>query len=190
MKSEIHVITRSNSASVFIMNDSKQIIRFLAIAFGLYIAWYLCYDLWLFPDGRLDSWLSVKEAWLSGIGLSLIGYNGSSNAYSVFIDQYPVVLVGNPCNGMVLFALFAGFILAYPGPWKAKLFYIPVGIFLIYILNVLRIMALALNSFHSRHTLEFNHKYTFAFVVYACIFGFWMLWIKRYAQPTATLTTS
>ena len=79
--------------------------------------------------------------------------------------------------------LFAGFIIAYPGPWKVKLFYVPIGVFLIYLLNVLRIMALGLNSFHSRHTLEFNHKYTFAFVVYACIFGFWMLWIKRYAKP-------
>ena len=171
------------------MNDSKQIIRFLATAFGLYIIWYLCYDLWLFPDGRLDSWLSVKEAWLAGIGLNLLGYNASSNLYTVFINKFPVVLVGNPCNGMVLFALFTGFIVAYPGPWKAKLFYIPIGVLLIYLLNVLRIMALALNSWHSRHTLEFNHKYTFAFVVYACIFAFWMIWIKRYAQP-ATITTS
>ena len=171
------------------MNDSKQIIRFLATAFGLYIAWYLCYDLWLFPDGRLDSWLSEKEAWLSSLSLSLLGYNASSELFTVYINKYPVVLVGNPCNGMVLFALFTGFILAYPGPWKAKLFYIPIGIFLIYLLNVLRIMALALNSWYSRDTLEFNHKYTFAFVVYACIFAFWMYWIKRYAQP-ATNTTS
>src|SRR5688572_8163871 len=171
------------------MNDSKQIARFLVTAFGLYIAWYLCYDLWLFPDGRLDSWLSAKETWLSGWGLSLLGYNASAELYTVYINKYPVVLVGNPCNGMVLFALFTGFILAYPGPWKAKLFYIPIGILLIYVLNVLRIMALALNSWHSRDTLEFNHKYTFAFVVYACIFAFWMFWIKRYAQP-ATNTTA
>lgn len=167
------------------MNNTQQITRFLLTAFALYIAWYLCYDLWLFPDARLDNWLSEKEAWLSGVGLSVLGFQGSSETYSVLINGYPVVLVGNPCNGMVLFALFSGFILAYPGPWKAKLFYIPAGIFLIYLLNVLRIMALALNSFYSRHTLEFNHKYTFAFVVYACIFAFWMIWIKRYAQPHA-----
>ncbi|MFC5270527.1 exosortase X [Adhaeribacter terreus] len=171
------------------MDNSQQIIRFLGTALALYAVWYLCYDLWLFPDGRLDTWLSEQEVFLSDYGLRLFGYQASHSDTTLFINTYPVVLVGNPCNGMVLFALFAGFIIAYPGPWKAKLFYVPVGIFLIYLLNVLRIMALALNSFHSRHTLEFNHKYTFAFVVYACIFGFWMLWIKRYAKPdTATIS--
>ena len=171
------------------MDNSKQIIRFLGTALALYAVWYVCYDLWLFPDGRLDTWLSQQEVFLGDYGLRLLGYHAGHEGTTLLIDKYPVVLVGNPCNGMVLFALFAGFILAYPGPWKAKLFYVPTGIFLIYLLNVLRIMALALNSFLSRHTLEFNHKYTFAFVVYACIFCFWMLWIKRYGKPdNATVT--
>src|SRR5688572_24843753 len=171
------------------MNDTKQIVRFLITSFGLYIIWYLCHDIWLSQNSWLDTWLSNSEASLSTNILSTFGYNALAEANVVIINTFPVVYVSNGCNGMVLFALFTGFILAYPGPWKAKLFYIPAGVFLIYVLNVLRIMALALNSWHSRDTLEFNHKYTFAFVVYACIFAFWMFWIKRYAQP-ATNTTA
>ena len=171
------------------MNDSKQIVRFLLIAFSLYITWYLFHDILISPNNYIDSWLSGTETWLTAGTLNIIGYDAAFQTNVVYINGYPVVLVSNVCNGMVLFALFSGFIIAYPGPWKAKLFYIPVGIFLIYVLNVLRIMALALNSWHSRDTLEFNHKYTFAFVVYACIFAFWMFWIKRYAQP-ATNTAS
>lgn len=165
--------------------NQKEIIRFLAVAMGLYILWYFVYDQWLFANGqgKFDSWLSLKEAALSGYLLNFLGYNGSAVGEAVKIHGYTVVRVGNPCNGMVLFALFSGFILAYPGSWRSKLFFIPAGILAIYFLNVLRIMALALNSYYSRHTLEFNHKYTFAFVVYAFIFGCWMFWIKRYAKP-------
>ena len=171
------------------MNDSKQIIRFLATAFGLYIAWYLCHDILIPTDNFVDSWLSNTETWLSSETLKLIGYKASAETNLLYINGFPVVSVSNGCNGMVLFALFTGFIIAYPGPWKTKLFFIPAGVFLIFLLNLLRIIALALNSWHSRHTLEFNHKYTFAFVVYAFIFAFWMIWIKRYAQPAA-ITTS
>ncbi|HSI91325.1 MAG TPA: archaeosortase/exosortase family protein [Adhaeribacter sp.] len=172
------------------MNDSKQVIKFLATALGLYIAWYLFYDLWMFPDGRLDTWLSLQEVYLSSEVLQLVGYNAGAQGDRLTINGYPVVAVGNPCNAMVLFALFAGFIIAYPGPWKAKLYYIPVGIIAIYLLNVLRIVALALNSFHSRHTLEFNNKYTFAAVVYCCIFLFWMYWVKHYAKPVTEAVPS
>jgi exosortase family protein XrtF len=172
------------------LQEQRETVRFLAIAMGLYLLWYFVYDQWLFPDGRLDTWLSVQEAALSGFLLNLLGFGGSSTGPIVKLQGYNVVLIGNPCNGMVLFGLFAGFILAYPGAWKSKLFFIPAGMLAIYLLNVLRIVALALNSFYSRHTLDFNHKYTFAFVVYAFIFAFWMLWIKHYAKPRQNYTAA
>ena len=48
---------------------------------------------------------------------------------------------------------------------------------------MLRVAALALNHQYARGSLDFNHHYTFTFVVYACIFGLWMLWARRLAIP-------
>jgi exosortase family protein XrtF len=173
------------------MKEQKDTIRFLAIAMLLYLVWYFIYDQWLHPDGRLDNWLAVQEAWLSGALLKLFGFAGSASGDMVKIDGYTVVRIGDPCNGMVLFALFGGFILAYPGLWRAKLYFIPLGMAAIFFLNILRIIALALNSYYFRQSLEFNHKYTFTFIVYAFIFAFWMIWIKRYGkQPQNYSATS
>lgn len=169
------------------MENSKDTIRFLITALGLYLLWYLVYDLWILPDGRLDKWLCQNVAFLGGEALHLLGFNGRAQDITVFVNQYAVVRVGNPCNGLILYALFTGFIIAYPGNWKNKLLYIPLGILAIYFLNIIRVVCLALNSFYSHETLDFNHKYTFTFIVYAFIFGFWMLWVKRYAKPLPNL---
>ncbi|MBK0404489.1 exosortase family protein XrtF [Adhaeribacter sp. BT258] len=169
------------------MDNSRQIIRFLGTALALYAVWYICYDLyydhWFNPFTSLDTWITMQEVRICSAGLNLLNYKASYIENSLLINNHPVVLVANGCNGMTLFILFAGFIIAYPGPWKAKLLYMIPSIFLIAILNIFRILALALNSFHNRETLEFNHKYTFTFIVYLFIFGLWMLWIKRYAKP-------
>jgi exosortase family protein XrtF len=94
----------------------------------------------------------------------------------------PAVIVGDPCNGLVLYALFAGFVLAFPGgTWRRKLPFIAGGIVLIYLLNILRVGALALNHLYSYGTVDFNHHYTFSFIVYGCIFLLWILWVRRYA---------
>lgn len=163
------------------MNDSKTAIRFLAFAMGLYVIWYVVYDMWLLEDGRLDKWLAINVAFLSGKVLDFLGFDGYGNGHSVFLNGYKAVIVGAPCNGLVLYALFTGFIVAFPGPLKAKLFYIPLGVITIYLLNILRVVGLAFNSVYSQETLHFNHKYTFTFIVYAFIFGLWMLWAKKFS---------
>ena len=70
----------------------------------------------------------------------------------------------------MLYALIGGFVLAFPGPWQHMLWFVPAGMAITLGLNVLRVAALAL-----------NHHYAFTFVVYACIFGLWMLWARRLA---------
>lgn len=169
------------------MHISRDTIKFLLTALVLYLVWYLFYDLWLYPDGQLDQYLCRNAAFISGQILNFFGLQGASEGIKVLVNGYPVVKVGPPCNGLILYVLFGGFIVAYPGPWKMKALYIPAGIISIYALNILRVMALAINGFYSRHTLDFNHKYTFTFIVYAIIFGFWMYWVKRYGKPLASL---
>lgn len=156
--------------------------RFLLLAAGLYLVWFFGYEQWLQPDGRLDAALSVNIAAVSAGVLRVLGFPASiaaTNPNLLMMGQQMAVFVGDPCNGLVLYALFAGFVLAYPGPIGRKLWFIPVGILAIYLLNVLRVAALALNHLYSHQTVEFNHHYTFTFVVYAFILGLWMLWVRR-----------
>lgn len=162
--------------------NTRLLRRFLLTAAGLYLLWFFGYEQWLHPAGRLDEALSLNIAEASAAALRGLGWAGTATGRLVSLGGRPAVFVGDPCNGLVLYALFTGFILAFPGGrWRHKLLFAAGGILLIYLLNVLRVGALALNHLYSNSTVEFNHHYTFTFVVYGCIFLLWMLWVRRYA---------
>ena len=105
------------------------------------------------------------------------------NDFQVFgIDGSNGVWIGGPCNGITLMFLFAIFIISYPGNLKNKLWYLPLGIILVYILNLIRIVGLALIAFYYPDYLNFNHTYTFTFIAYSFVFGLWMLWVNKFAN--------
>ncbi|GAB3858754.1 archaeosortase/exosortase family protein [Hymenobacter terrigena] len=150
----------------------------------MYLLWFFGYEQWLALDGRLDTALCANIARASVRVLQTVGFDATvapNNPYLLLMSGHPSVIVGIPCNGLVLYALFGGFVLAFPGPWQRKLWFIPAGIVLIWILNVVRVAALAINHHYAHQSVDFNHHYTFTFVVYGCIFGLWMLWAKRLA---------
>ncbi|MBF9221898.1 exosortase X [Hymenobacter ruricola] len=169
--------------------DNRLLFRFLLVAVALYLAWFFGYQQWLGPDGRLDAVLCAQITRASVGLLQALGFDaavGPTYDQLVLMNGQPSVIVYPPCNGLVLYALFAGFVLAFPGPWRRKAWFVPVGVAVIWGLNVLRVAALALNHHYSHQTVEFNHHYTFNFVVYGCIFGLWMLWARRLAVAPST----
>lgn len=163
----------------------REISKFLIIALILYIVWFLTYDLWLGPDGRVDHWLTTNVARQSVLLLKKLGYNIMQVVFEgrsiVKVNNQKVLSIAHACNGLTLHALFIGFILAFPGPLLQKIWYIPVGIVCIYLLNVIRVMSLVVIQLYYPLSLNFNHKYTFVLVVYGCIFGLWMLWVNRFS---------
>ncbi|MDQ2793462.1 MAG: exosortase/archaeosortase family protein [Bacteroidota bacterium] len=165
---------------------NQLLYRFLFVAAAIYLAWFFGYERWLGPDGRLDAVLCHNIASSATAVLQALGFAAAVDAHIptlVLMAGEQSVIVGAACNGLVLYALFAGFVVAFPGPWRHKVWFIPAGILLIWLLNVVRVAALAINQHYSHQTVDFNHHYTFTFVVYTCIFGLWMLWARRMATP-------
>ena len=155
--------------------------RFLLIGAGTALLWWLVYEQFIGPDGRLDAALSVNVARGAAWGLRAVGFAAATAAGGptvVTMAGQPAVSVGAACNGLVLYVLFAGFVLAYPGSVRRKAWFIPFGIGVVYLLNVARVAALALNHTYSYHTLDFNHHYTFTFVAYAAILSLWLWWVQ------------
>jgi len=166
---------------------SSPLLRFAILAGGLYLLWFLGYEHYLAADGRLDAVLTRNLAVVSTAGLRLLGYNATLSGGDqplISLIGRPVVFIRNPCNGLVLYALFSGFIVAFPGPIRRKLWFIPLGLFLIYSLNVLRVIGLSFNSYYDYQSTDFNHHYTFTAIVYAGIFALWMWWATRGATAS------
>ena len=161
--------------------QDKFIVFFILKGLALYLLWFLIYDNWLLKDGLVDHLLIDHLVNSSETVLKLFGYDTFKYAESVGVDGTHGVLIGIPCNGMNLFALFTGFILIFPGKIKHKLFFIPAGLLVIHILNIIRLAGLAMIVVYYPKSLEFNHKYTFTFIIYAVVFLMWVIWIKKYS---------
>lgn len=114
----------------------------------------------------------------------LSNFAGKLNAIS--LENTPVLRVESGCDGVDLLALYLAFALAFPGPWKHKAWYIPLGLILIHLFNVVRVAALVVIASYSVEVMEFNHKYTFLILVYSFVFLLWYFWIKQFALPNAS----
>ncbi len=91
------------------------------------------------------------------------------------------VWIGEPCNGLKLFGVFAVFILAFPGKLTHKIWYIPLGVILLHFINVIRIASLTIISAYNPFLLNFNHNITFQIIVYSIIFLLWYVWTKKFS---------
>jgi len=161
--------------------------RFLVLASVLYLLLYLIYQFIV----KKYTWYDQKFIGQIIEGADYVLHQLGYQTYKVLQDRDMQVIgidgsngvwVGSNCNAITLFSLFAIFIIAYPGRQKHKWWFIPLGIVVIHLLNILRVVALALLSLKAPEYLDFNHTYTFTFLIYGFIFGLWMLWINRFAH--------
>lgn len=171
--------------------------QFLLKGLGLYIVWYIVYDQWLHPMGELDMFVIKTLEQASYFVLDTLGYvtlaaSHVENIRTIGIDGTHGLWIGDPCNGLTLFALFTGFVIAYPGPLKKKLWFIPMGLIAIHAINIVRIVALSLIIYYfpDPEVLDFNHTYTFTMLVYGFVFWLWYLWATKLSGLEALKTES
>ena len=142
----------------------RQLWRFGLVSGACVLLWVVGVMYGLGSDSHFDDILCQQLAAGSAWGLRAAGWQASvaaTNSHLLLLAGQPSVIVGAPCDGLVLYFLLAGFVLAYPGPGPRRLWFIPLGIGLLWLLNVVRIVALALNHQYSPETFEFDHHYPF-----------------------------
>ncbi|MFZ5553430.1 MAG: exosortase X [Bacteroidota bacterium] len=159
---------------------SQPVYRFVILFSLLFVLWYVVYDLWLHPEGSIDQWIIDQTIILSTGLLESMGYVITTDGNrEMAVEGSSGVRIGDNCNAITLIALFSGFVLAYPGRLKRKLWFIPAGILLIFFANVIRISVLAIFASWSRDWVEFNHTYTFTLLMYGLIFLMWLWWVEK-----------
>ncbi|MGY6561830.1 MAG: exosortase X [Luteibaculaceae bacterium] len=163
----------------------NPVVKFLLTAALLYLAWYSLYELVLKNYTNFDRLVIDNVIWIAGVMLQSFGFDLIPNPHpddpirTIGIDGSHGVWVGDPCNGISIFGLFALFVVAYPGKWINKLWFIPMGILIIHLANAIRIAALAAIVYYDPSKLEFNHTYTFTIFVYSFVVLLWYIWANK-----------
>ena len=165
--------------------STRRIARFALRGLAIYGAWYVLYDLWLLPDGRLDEWLSTTVASMSTAILNVVGIEALVEGRVLGFAGGPAVEVADGCNGLTTIGLFIGFVLAFPGTWLRRAVFIPLGLAVIFLSNILRVSVLLLFLRYWPPGFELVHGLGAPTFFYLIVFGLWMVWANYSMSPSA-----
>jgi exosortase family protein XrtF len=167
--------------------DARKIILFFAKICFLYLAWYFIFEFWILPHTDIHRIFTTWTAKLAGWVLNLFHFvpvevrpNLAADNFAIFhaLTGRKLVNVGHGCNALTLMVLFSGFILAFPAAIIQKVKFLATGILIIFILNILRVVALTGMWVYNAKWVDFNHKYAFTTFMYLVIMGMWLYWIR------------
>lgn len=96
----------------------------------------------------------------------------------IFWKSQYAISIFEGCNGFILAVLFLVFIVAFQGSWRKMLWFIPMGFVVIYVLNQLRLILLAIISVDYSSHMHFFHKYFFTGFIYGVILLMWYWWAR------------
>lgn len=152
--------------------------KFIVKGFGVYLLWYILYNMILSPAGGIDSWMEhylvLSSSWL----MSSLGYSVFTQGNVIGIHNLAGIEVTSGCDGFAAIGVFVSFIIAYPGDMRRRLFLILTGSILLLVANMLRICVLALGQFYWPGGFNFLHIYLTEAVFDGLVVALWVVWIK------------
>ena len=89
------------------------------------------------------------------------------------------------CNAINVVIVFVAFMFAFSGPAKKLSWFIPLGIGIIYIANLLRVGLLFWVAQHYQRYFYYLHKYIFTALIYLVVLVLWGVWIKMVMKQSA-----
>jgi len=163
----------------------RDILIFFALLFSfhfIYLGWSKGLEYWPFEAqvawlfGWVANGLLKQSIWILqalSIDVVLIGQTIYANNYEAFVSVVP------ECTTLKQWMHWIVIMTFFPGPWKHKLWYIPLGILVIHLTNLFRITGLTLIQFPFPNGFHFFHDYFFKTLFYAVIFLMWVVWNEK-----------
>lgn len=164
-------------------SDFKPALRFLLIFLSVYFVLNLLYGLWIESLGdrpdKATYWASNQSAAM----ISFLGWdtqaipNEVQPTIKLVSDNKVILNVFEGCNGLNVMIVFLAFILAFGGSLRKMSWFIPLGLLVIHVFNLLRIVLLYFLAISNKAYFYYFHKYFFTAVIYLVVFFLWWLWI-------------
>ena len=177
------------------INKNKDIIGFLVKLAVLYVGyfWWFSPNVWQLPVistlygyfvHYVLLFLVEPATWM----LNWLGY-GADVVNQRYLDLYDLefnVHVRNFCLGIDMMFTLTALIISFPGKWLDRLWFIPLGILGIHLINIARIVGLCLSFLLLKKGDFVDHHDVFNMVALVFIFLLFVRWVNRYKKEPAT----
>ncbi len=176
-------------------NEFKPAFRFLLVFLGLYLAGNILYGLWIrsfqgLPDPA--TWVVTNQ---TAKVLDMLGYpvtvvqNMQGPTVYLLHKNRVVLNIYEGCNGINVMIVFVVFVVAFGGGVKKLGWFLPAGIVIIHLSNIVRIALLYFVAVGYRHYFYYVHKYVFTATIYLIVFLLWVVWVAIInGKPKKTAT--
>jgi exosortase/archaeosortase family protein len=92
------------------------------------------------------------------------------------------IAINQGCSGLKPILQFLLLMLLFPGPWKHKAWFIPMGIVIVHFTNLFRITGLAVVTVTIPDYWDFAHDNLFRPFFYVVIFFLWVWWAEKFRK--------
>jgi exosortase/archaeosortase family protein len=126
---------------------------------------------WIMTDVMNLQIVSFDQLTVGNATYENVFYYSPTNAYNA---------VNTSCSGLKQFLQFAILMLIYPGPWRHKAWYIPLGIVILHLVNLVRIVGMTFVMMNKPENWDFWHDDIFRPLFYVVMFALWVFWNERF----------
>lgn len=118
-----------------------------------------------------------QSAWINRHLLGL-NFTEPQPLYMLF-DGKGYVEISAGCSGFKQFYQVFTLFLLFQGPWKHKLWYIPLAMLVMHLVNIFRIVTLSWIVVWNAEYWQFSHDYILRPLFYVFVFGLWVIWVEK-----------
>lgn len=98
----------------------------------------------------------------------------------IYFENNGFIAINESCSGLKPILQFILLMLIFPGPWKHKAWFIPMGIVIVHFTNLFRITGLAVVTITVPQYWDFAHDNLFRPFFYVVIFFLWVWWVEKF----------
>lgn len=104
--------------------------------------------------------------------------HASEPTMKLFVEGKFLARIIEGCNAISIIILFIAFIVAFSESFKKTVLFIFAGSVIIYAINVIRIVILAIMLYKFPDHKELLHGVVFPGLIYGMVFVLWMIWVR------------
>ena len=162
-----------------------DVILFIIITYLFHKLWwkfsYLIYGTpaLLSFSGWLSEMVYVASAWIDQhiLGMDITLYFKNIIHFNV---NNRGIEINESCSGFKQMYQVLILFLLFPGPWKHKLWFIPMGMISMFLINIIRVVLLSVVMIYWPQHWDFIHLWVLRPFYYLVIFILWVIWVEKF----------
>jgi len=180
----------TNQVSAFIEKEKLRplidVFIFVVILYGFHLIWKAFLPYFMEWDFYQSSTLFMKQLVFNQsrwIIQNVLGIEFKTINLTMYFHPNSYIAITSGCSGLKLFYEWCILMLLYPGPWRPKTWFIPLGLIIVHLINIFRIISLAVIIVWKPDYWHFSHDYILRPFFYLIMFIMWMIWEENFRIP-------